>query len=278
MQKRPPPGAARPSRRFAYRREEVLELFADAVRELGEDVTQAQFVRFASMSERPIIRLFGSWADLRATAGLGPSRSRLKSRRYTREVILEKLRECIASQGPDLSLEEFLDETGMSYRTLSRWFRGWRNLREAAGLPRISSRPHGNCRYDEQTILRALRVFAVSPTGPKTQSEFCRRTRISPQALLSRFGSWTRAWQAAGLSAPQTRRRYSDKELLDEYLRVRKMYRRPLRSYDFQRYSTMRWETLVRWLGDVRTIEKRARAQQVRDEAVRRGLIPPDAV
>ncbi len=254
-----------------YRREEVLERFAEAVRELGEDVTQAQFTRFAGLSEGPIQRLFGSWAALRATHGLGPTQSRQKSRRFTREVILQHLRASIAKRGPDLSVEEFLEDADMSYRTLARWFRGWRNLREAAGLPRISSQPHGNSRYNRPMIVAAFETFVASDLFPKSAQAFEREHGIPRAAVLRHFGSWDALWRTAGL-APPSQRRYSDEQLLDEYLRVRQRLGRPPKGYEFDQLSPRSWGTLLRWLGPPETIERQGYLRRLRQEAARRGL------
>ena len=82
--------------------------------------------------------------------------------------------------------------------------------------------------YTDEAILEELRrVAAVVPAGPLTVAVFEWNARVGRNTVTRRFGSWGKAFEAAGLSLSSLGRRYTDEECFDNLLAVWTYYGRP---------------------------------------------------
>ncbi len=128
-----PPRINRKGRWAVYTKEQLLELVREAAEEFGEDITLGEFTRQSGVTNKPIVRLFGSWVKLKKAAGLNAIRPSGQPVRFTREELIERLRELVAKRG-DVSRREFCREVKISNNGLSG-IETWGDLRKAIGLP-----------------------------------------------------------------------------------------------------------------------------------------------
>ena len=77
--------------------------------------------------------MFGTWLKLKEAAGLHKVRPGGQPVRFTREELVERLRELVKNRG-DISRRQFCREVGISNNGLSGVV-SWGELRKAIGLP-----------------------------------------------------------------------------------------------------------------------------------------------
>ena len=72
-----------------------------------------------------------------------------------------------------------------------------------SGVAEIGLQPRGNKLYERDELLGVLRELAEELGRPPTQAELWEREGLPrPTTYKYRFGSWSRALEAAGLKPP----------------------------------------------------------------------------
>jgi len=141
-------------------------------------------------------RLFGTWAAALQAAGV-PSPSARTYRRWTREKILETIRERNA-RGQPIGYARVRIEAGGLFEAARRIFGSWRAAVEAVGLSYAQVRPR---RWTPEAILAAIRERRDSGL-PVRAAETSRGRSGMLEAVRREFGSWRKALDAAGIPRP----------------------------------------------------------------------------
>lgn len=123
-----------------------------------------------------------------------------------------------------LTIGDFASRSTVSVDTLRRRFGGWRQALAAAGLEhRYSGRrvtpkmrgPGSASLTDAEIIDELRRIAAETGRGWITKPDVHRSTRIGLRTVLSRFGSWPAAVEAAGLRLSPMAATWTTRDLLD---------------------------------------------------------------
>ena len=123
-----------------------------------------------------------------------------------------------------LTSGDFASRSTVSVDTLRRRFGGWRQALAAAGLEhRYSGRrvtpkmrgPGSASLTDAEIIDELRRIAAETGRGWITKPDVHRSTRIGLRTVLSRFGSWPAAVEAAGLRLSPMAATWTTRDLLD---------------------------------------------------------------
>jgi hypothetical protein len=144
------------------------------------------------------VRRFGSWQAALEAAGL--PRNHL-SVPYDREVLLETLQQ-LADQLGRAPTKAEMDQQGMACaETYANHFGSW-----TAALAEIGLEPQGGKLYERDELLSILRDLAEELGRPPTQAEMWEGDGLPrPTTYRYRFGSWSRALEAAGLTRAEMR-------------------------------------------------------------------------
>ena len=103
----------------------------------------------------------------------------------TKESLLNALKTVADEQGPDVTLFQFRELTGISRHVVADRWGNWTTLRTAAGLP---VRPRLKPVYSDEQLLAEYHQTAVQLDDFPTQSEFSRLSDRSWLTLERRFG------------------------------------------------------------------------------------------
>ena len=160
---------------------------------LGPNVTLARFCREYGISKQKVYARFDDWSQLRKSAGL-PGQGDRSS--YTREGLIATVREAADALGEELSLPEFVRQTGISPRPIERLFGNWTALKAAAGLTR-RRKPGPRPRLTKDELLAELRRVTTE-RGDVSLRAFCRELDVSP-STIERLGAWGELRHEAGL-------------------------------------------------------------------------------
>ncbi|ADG66857.1 hypothetical protein Plim_1014 [Planctopirus limnophila DSM 3776] len=124
--------------------------------------------------------------------------------------ILRSLRKLVERLGPEISLQRFTRETGISTTKVFAHWQSWSHLRRYAGLKRRAPMPKI---YTDEELLREMNRVCGEINHYPTRSEFDRLARLKWQTLERRFGpkeqiirvyrEWLHPHQA-GLSKPES--------------------------------------------------------------------------
>jgi hypothetical protein len=141
------------------------------------------------------VRRFGSWRAALEAAGLPPNRSSVP---YDREMLLEALQQ-LADQLGRAPTKAEMDQQGLACaETYANHFGS-----RTAALAEIWLEPQGGYLYERHELLNVLREVAAELGRPPTQAELWEREGLPRTSMYKyRFGSWSRALEAAGLKPP----------------------------------------------------------------------------
>lgn len=169
---------------------------------------------------------------------------------YSDAEILSELRRAAALvEGRALTIAEFARHSKVSYNTLRRRFRGWKEALEAAGLGRRYSGqslggrmrgPRPARGMSDAAILDALRAHARAlGRGRLTTADLKDHPFLCAQTVGRRFGRWRDAMARAGLEPGRPAGGFSAEECFENLLavwthlgrapRAHEMYRAPSR-------------------------------------------------
>ncbi|ODA28488.1 hypothetical protein [Planctopirus hydrillae] len=99
--------------------------------------------------------------------------------------ILKSLRELVERLGPEISLQRFTRETGISTTKVFAHWQSWSHLKRYAGLKPRAPMPKI---YTDEELLREMNRVCCEINHYPTCSEFDRLARVKWQTLERRFG------------------------------------------------------------------------------------------
>lgn len=165
---------------------------------LDEDLDRVP--RFEDMAEQgafsphTYVRRWGSWPEAMAAADVvAETRT---SRRIPKAELEAAMRAVAADLGKTPTQEEMRDHGPYSQRPYYRAWDSWNGAVRAAGLD-----PNDINGIEESVLLDELRALADDLGHAPTMDQMRTQGEFSPRPYLDTFGSWTNAWDAAGLEA-----------------------------------------------------------------------------
>jgi hypothetical protein len=142
------------------------------------------------------VRRFGSWQAALEAAGLPPNRSSVP---YDREMLLDMLRKLADELGRAPVTRELVEHGLPCQVTYTAHFGSWE-----AALAEIGLEPRGSRLYERDELLSILLDLTEELGHPPSQTELWQREGLPrPTTYRYRFGSWSRALEAAGLRPSQ---------------------------------------------------------------------------
>ncbi len=156
---------------------------------------------------------------------------------YTDEAMIAEIRRVAAIVGEQkLTVPRFEKHSRVGRTTLIRRFGGWRQALHAAGLGHLYNKPSMTEKRHKQLarrmstneMLEMMRNVAHKlGKDTLTKIEFDQNASISGEAIRTRFGTWKKALESAGLAGVPHGRRYTDDECFENMLRLWTHYGRP---------------------------------------------------
>lgn len=170
--------------------EELLPLARELAQNHGESLTLTAVQRNIGISRARLLKLCGSWSQLRTDIGLSPDGPHARNQ-LSNESIQDKLRAAIALHGENITQALFCQLTGFSTNLISKRWSSWAQLRQSLGLaPRAKMDNH----YTDQEIFDDLQqVITRIHRRPTFVSYKLDGGTISSQTIRNRFGSWQKA-------------------------------------------------------------------------------------
>lgn len=157
---------------------------------------------------------------------------------YDDDSLIEELRR-VAATVPDGPLSQAVyDRHALAHSsTVRRRFGGWREALERAGLadryggPTVISRrmreQRGRAASAEEVVTELRRIAGIVSRTTITRADLTAHGELSERTVLSRFGSWKAALEAAGLHLSRMGRRYTEAEYFENLLIVWTHHGRP---------------------------------------------------
>ena len=181
-------------------RAELLRRLRDAAAELGHAPSPGEL---DAMDEYPsawaYYTEFYMWDEALAIAGIDVQQLESPQLTYTRQELVESLREAAEFLGHTPSLNEINELDGFpSGTTYENRFGSWTGALAAAGMePR--SPPRG---YDREELLAILHATADELGHPPSWGEMKQRDETPcPETFASHFGTWRGALETAGFES-----------------------------------------------------------------------------
>ncbi|MFN3194272.1 MAG: homing endonuclease associated repeat-containing protein [Aureliella sp.] len=141
---------------------------------------------------------FGSWETALAYAGVDPKHAETTDRKWTKERVEQQLRR-LCTTGYDLNAMVNRARNRPLYEAVLHFHGSWRGGLAAAGINLAHLSRRQPKRIDNETMVLWLKERA-SAEQTLVWTEVCLENREQAFAIRRRFGSWTKALQAAGLS------------------------------------------------------------------------------
>jgi len=109
-----------------------------------------------------------------------------------RRRIIRAIREVAKKLGRAPSRGEFAERTGISKYFVCKWFRGWTEAVQTAGLEPSAL----NAKIEDGALLEEWGRVVRESGGMLPRHEFRKRAKYNPLTLAKRFGGWTAVAQA----------------------------------------------------------------------------------
>jgi 5-methylcytosine-specific restriction endonuclease McrA len=220
----------------------------------------------------------------------------------SQEGLLKELRRVAGlTHGRPLTKKIFDEHAKVSTNVLCRTFGGWAAALRAAGLDvRVSKvnvtakmREQSGRRATDQELIEAIQAVARNLGKTSiTVNEFNDGSSFSAAVLRSRFGSWPKALNIAGLSTTKSGKRYSDLECFENLANVWSHYGRQPQHDDMRwppsivgsKAYVSRWKTwrgailaFVQWANDDKVLQAEiATSNDVKPTRVQRKTAQPE--
>lgn len=202
-------------------REQLVEFARGLAQRDGEALSLATVRGETGLSRERILKLCGSWSELREAVGLRPY-GPLRRDRLANEAIQDQLRAAVAEHGENITLVRFCSLTSYTAVFLNRRFGSWSQLRQSVGLSRRAKMPE---HYTDQEIfddmLEVVKRIRRKPTKSRYKHD---GGKIGAETIANRFGGWQRALYAyedeldRRLNTKQLRYRQDPHKLLGFYV------------------------------------------------------------
>ncbi len=147
---------------------------------------------YGMFSASTYMRRWGSWPDAKEAAGL--RRETRTSRRIERSELLDALDELAREVGKAPTQEEMNELGRFSQRPYYREWGSWAEALRAGGFE-----PNHENGYNEDELVDALRELADELGHTPARWEMDEKGEFSSDPYIRAFGTWTEAWDAAGL-------------------------------------------------------------------------------
>lgn len=171
--------------------QQLIDDFQSFVDDLGHRPTWQEMDEAGPHSAKRYVDRFGSWNEAVEAAGYEAYRRRIPTADLRSE-----LRSLGDALGHPPTVEEMNGRGAYSAETYKNRFGSWRQALEAAGFD--SSKQWQN--VSDEEILAALRELADELGRVPTTAEMNERGAVSAVTVYHRFGSFTTAVEAAGLT------------------------------------------------------------------------------
>lgn len=186
----------------SYTDEELLELLLELDSDVEGPASSSNMDAAGGYpSAMTYKRRFGSWNEARRRAGLDPITPG-GPREYTDEELLSKL-QVVAENTEGPVTKKVVDESDEtpSSATYEHRFGSWNLAKGEAGLTGLKRGGSGRgYSYSDEELLQHLRRLARSMDGKVTQEDVAAADDCpSPTTYTRRFGSWSKAKEAAGI-------------------------------------------------------------------------------
>jgi hypothetical protein len=202
-------------------REQLVEFARGLAQRDGEALSLATVRRETGLSRERILKLCGSWREIREAVGLRPDGPHNRDR-LTNEAIQDQLRAAVEEHGENITFRRFSQLTGYSCTFLDRRFGSWCQLRQSVGLTR---RAKMSAHYTDQEIFEDMLEVVKRIRRVPTRNSYKRDGgKISSQTIADRYGGWQRALYAyedeldRRLNTKQLRYRKDPHKLLGFYV------------------------------------------------------------
>ncbi len=164
----------------------MLDMGRELRGEHGKSLTLDLFCRETGLSPDDVSTKFGSWERFRRALGMTlPASS--KERKFSAAELLAQLRR-LAAENETLTLWQFCRQVGVSQKTICNRFGSWRNMREAAGLPRMAPRKP---EYTDADLMDDLwQIYLKAGRCPEFHDLKRWGGKISATTFRARYGSW----------------------------------------------------------------------------------------
>lgn len=225
---------------------ELLRDLREAATRLGHTPTRDEFNEFGSYRSVSVYSSrFGSWnaALEKAELELNHEHNIPKSK------LIAEVERLAAEKGKTPTLSEFARKAPYSSGVIYRKFASWNELLKQAGL-------EANQRKDitDEELKREMRRLTAELGHPPSQHHMTARGEFSFKTYQERFGSWTEAKEAAGVSSAIIKpgRRVDVEECLDALREVCESLGRAPRHKEFDEQSDYHPDTIAKTVGSWR--------------------------
>ena len=161
-------------------------------------LSASKFNEVSDISKRPVLRYFDTWKNALEEANIHNFGSK-----PSKQEIIDKMKHISKKydgSGYDsyMSQQDFLEETGYTYPEFAQHFESWNEARKAANLPeKYASR----VKYSREELINQLKEASGQVEGSLTFEKFKEMSEreIGTRTIQTRFGSWSKAKQEAGI-------------------------------------------------------------------------------
>jgi hypothetical protein len=164
---------------------------------------------FVSKHNDDVEKVFGSWYNALLEVGI-----ELKTRRYSKEDAIFKLKKIYQERGNFTATEYIQNKYTPSYATIKNLFGSWENALTAANVPQCVEPLK---KYTDEEIIDALKQFYREYKENTSEYKY-KKLKRKPglTTIYNRFGNWNNALTVAGLPTRKSKSRgnMTDEEIV----------------------------------------------------------------
>jgi ubiquinone/menaquinone biosynthesis C-methylase UbiE len=225
--------------RYKITKEQVISELQRVAKKLGYTPTRGDFIKHASVSVQPIIRLFVSWNTALKAAGMKPN----NVKDIPKEQVISELKRVAKKLGRTPTHEDFNKHASVCAATAERLFDTWNKALVAANLKVNLVRG-----ITKEQVLAELKRVAKKLGRTPTQEDFITFASMSVPTVRGLCVTYNAAVEAAGLTV--NHKMYINKEqVIAELKRVAKKLGRTPTIDDFDKHASMNSMTAAKLFG-----------------------------